>query len=744
MATTTSDEVRVSRLARAVASPAGILIVVPVLVAAAGLVVLLLGRDATRGVSTSMARSQLADQAASVEREFAFALDQAGPMLERLRALVLAPGEPTVEELAPRLVDIMVGRAGVANVSLSYPAGVLRGTFLADGDQVRVQESRVGADGTVRRNFAVEGGVARLLEESRTTYDPRTRGHYTQAVAARARGWTAPRVFFSSKSTGLTCTEPVYDPAGSLRAVITVDFDVGALSRFIARPPLPGARTLVFAADRAILAYPDERAPPLPADGRLLQPADLHDPAVDALFAALDRAGWPRGLTYYALGDGGGGTLASIAPIGGVRAGVPTSLDWYVATLVPEQTLLGPTRRLERRSLIASALALTIAIAVAAFFAWYVVRMRQAVATSRARARSAEQRARELGSYRLVGRLGVGGMGEVWRAEHRLLARQAAIKMIRPDAVVGDAADQARERFRREAQTLAAMRSRHTIELYDYGVTDDGTFFYVMELLDGQDLQTLVQRHGPQPAARVIHFLVGALGSLAEAHAAGLLHRDIKPANLFSCRAADEVDLIKVLDFGIVHAGDGSDAGQAALAIEVVSLPAPGREPAPGQSGPRLTQGGAVLGTPGYMAPEQASGKALDPRSDLYALGCVAWWLLTGQELFVGGNDLVTLFNHVHQPPPPLRPLVTGWLPDELAALVLACLGKRPDDRPASARALATALRAIHVPPEEAWTDQRAHAWWSAHQPGGPGEAGPSAAPASSRWLVPKATDDAR
>jgi hypothetical protein len=317
MATTTSDEVRVSRLARAVASPAGILIVVPVLVAAAGLVVLLLGRDATRGVSTSMARSQLADQAASVEREFAFALDQAGPMLERLRALVLAPGEPTVEELAPRLVDIMVGRAGVANVSLSYPAGVLRGTFLADGDQVRVQESRVGADGTVRRNFAVEGGVARLLEESRTTYDPRTRGHYTQAVAARARGWTAPRVFFSSKSTGLTCTEPVYDPAGSLRAVITVDFDVGALSRFIARPPLPGARTLVFAADRAILAYPDERAPPLPADGRLLQPADLHDPAVDALVRrARPRRLAARRLTYYALGDGGGGTLASIAAHG--------------------------------------------------------------------------------------------------------------------------------------------------------------------------------------------------------------------------------------------------------------------------------------------------------------------------------------------------------------------------------------------------------------------------------------------
>jgi serine/threonine protein kinase len=248
--------------------------------------------------------------------------------------------------------------------------------------------------------------------------------------------------------------------------------------------------------------------------------------------------------------------------------------------------------------------------------------MRRAVGAARAQARSAEARARELGSYRLVERLGMGGMGEVWRAEHQLLARQAAIKLMRTETLANPrTAAVVQERFRREAQTLAALRSRHTIELYDYGVTADGSFFFVMELLDGLDLAKLVRGHGPQPAARVIAILHQACQSLAEAHDAGLYHRDIKPANLFLCRAADEVDIVKLLDFGIVHAGDGSDAGQAALAIEVVSLPAPGREPAPGQSGPRLTQGGAVLGTPGYMAPEQASGKALDPRSDLYALG---------------------------------------------------------------------------------------------------------------------------
>src|SRR5678815_1487662 len=212
-------------------------------------------------------------------------------------------------------------------------------------------------------------------------------------------------------------------------------------------------------------------------------------------------------------------------------------------------------QRLDRDALIASGAALAIALGFALMFAWNILRMRRAVGVAREAARSAEERAKQLGSYRLVERLGAGGMGEVWRAEHQLLARRAAIKLVRQDVLARHRmhALLIQERFRREAQTLASMRSRHTIELYDYGMTEDGTFFYVMELLDGLDLSQLVKQYGPQPAARVIRILVQACQSLSEAHSAGLLHRDIKPANLVLCRAADEVDIVKVLDFGIVH-----------------------------------------------------------------------------------------------------------------------------------------------------------------------------------------------
>jgi serine/threonine-protein kinase len=313
-------------------------------------------------------------------------------------------------------------------------------------------------------------------------------------------------------------------------------------------------------------------------------------------------------------------------------------------------------------------------------------------------------------------------MGEVWRAEHRLLAREAAIKCVRPEALRDPLhAPKVRERFRREAQTLASMRSRHTIALFDYGVTDDGTFFYVMELLDGVDLDKLVREQGALPAARVIHLLLQACQSLAEAHAAGLLHRDIKPANLFTCRAADEVDVLKVLDFGIVH----TISDETVDPIDVVSLPAP-TPSAPTPSG-RLTQAGAVVGTPGYIAPEQLYGAQVDARADIYALACVAWWLLTASEVYPRTDEDEAIRSHANDPVPALRPKVAGWLPDELAAVIASCLAKRPQERPDDAQALAKALRAIPIPAEHAWTDTRAQAWWQEHRPPTTGAAPPVA-----------------
>jgi tRNA A-37 threonylcarbamoyl transferase component Bud32 len=306
---------------------------------------------------------------------------------------------------------------------------------------------------------------------------------------------------------------------------------------------------------------------------------------------------------------------------------------------------------------------------------------------------AAVREARELGSYRLVERLGRGGMGEVWRAEHRLLARPAAIKLIRPEVLGANDLEARRllvRRFEREAQATAMMRSMHTIALYDFGVADDGTFYHVMELLGGYDLHALVTRFGPVPAERAVHLLRQVCDSLGEAHEAGLIHRDVKPANIYACRYGREVDVVKVLDFGLV---------------KHTQAPEPGAE--------LVTAGQLAGGTPAFMAPEQALGEdRVDARSDLYAVGCVAYWLLTGTLVFEGATPLETIVMHVHaQPDLPSRRTDLP-IPPELEALVLTCLAKDPADRPATADELGSRLAA--VPLERPWTTERAKDWWAA------------------------------
>jgi tRNA A-37 threonylcarbamoyl transferase component Bud32 len=614
---------RAARWTRALASPVGVLVIVPLLVVLAAVAVMWLGRRATVEGSDAMARRQLGLQAAAVQHDVAFALDQAGPMLERLRGLA-DQGLP-LEAVAVRLHDLHLGRPGVSNLSVAFPDGEMRGSFYAEGTprEMQIQDNVHGPAGTDRIHYRIAAAGLVEVDRQRSDYDVRTRPQYALAVAARARTWTPPKVFFTAHTTGLNCTEPRYGPDGALRAVLSVGFDVDALSAFIATPPLAGARTVVFTADGTILAFPSQPVPAAAtASGRLLKHEDYADPALEALFAAggNDARAIAR-LTSLHTADGD--YLVAVTAIGGARAGVAAPLDWYMATLLPERSLLGPTRRLQRESLIASGGVVLVAIGVALLFAWNLVRMRRAVGVARDRARSAEARARALGSYQLLERLGAGGMGEVWRAEHRLLARQAAVKLVRPDALADPLhAPKALERFRREAQTLAAMRSRHTIALFDYGVTEDGTFYYVMELLDGIDLERLILEHGAQPPARVIAMLAQACASLGEAHEAGLLHRDIKPANLVLSRAATEVDIVKVLDFGIVRTA----AEVAPDPIDVVALPAPRAAVAAEVAEPasRLTRADALIGTPGFIAPEQALGAAIDARADLYALGCVA------------------------------------------------------------------------------------------------------------------------
>ncbi|HWB40402.1 MAG TPA: serine/threonine-protein kinase, partial [Gemmatimonadales bacterium] len=305
------------------------------------------------------------------------------------------------------------------------------------------------------------------------------------------------------------------------------------------------------------------------------------------------------------------------------------------------------------------------------------------------------KRARELGSYRLEEKLGEGGMGEVWRARHRMLARPAAIKLIRP-SFGGNAragvSQEAIRRFEREAQVIARLRSPHTVELFDFGVAADGAFYYVMELLDGLDADTLLRRFGPTPPERAIYLLRQLCHSLSEAQSCGLVHRDIKPANIFLCRYGEEFDFVKVLDFGIVGAvRDAADTS------------------------PVHTQEDAIHGTPAFMAPEQAMGTDVDGRADIYAAGCVAYWLLTGQLVFTAESAVGFLLQHAQAPPTPPSARTDLPIPRALEDLVLQCLAKDPADRPQTARELS--LRLSGLEGAGAWTQDRAREWWAAHQP---------------------------
>ena len=299
--------------------------------------------------------------------------------------------------------------------------------------------------------------------------------------------------------------------------------------------------------------------------------------------------------------------------------------------------------------------------------------------------------AKHLGAYSIIEPLGSGGMGEVWRAEHRTLIRPAAIKLIRSEIAHGldpIEVEAVRARFEREVQATALLTSPHTVAVYDYGSTEDGRLYYVMELLHGLDAETVVRRHGPLPAERVIYLLRQACESLSEAHATGLVHRDIKPANLQLCTIGGKLDFVKVLDFGLVR-----DVG----------------------SNVWFTADGRVSGTPAYLPPETAAHNVTDERSDIYALGCVAYYLLTGQLVFEAETAPAMMAAHLRDPVVPPSARTELPIPPELDALVVACLAKDPDARPQS---MAEVRRRLdEVPLARRWGQERAAAWWRLHAP---------------------------
>jgi eukaryotic-like serine/threonine-protein kinase len=288
-----------------------------------------------------------------------------------------------------------------------------------------------------------------------------------------------------------------------------------------------------------------------------------------------------------------------------------------------------------------------------------------------------------LGQYTLEEKIGEGGMGTVYRARHAMLRRPTAVKLLRSERV----GEEAIERFEREVQLTSQLTHPNTITIYDYGRTPDGVFYYAMEHLDGATLQTVVEQTGPQPAARVVHVLRMIAGALGEAHGRGLIHRDIKPANIVLGERGGMLDVATVLDFGLVRemAGDRDAA---------------------------LTYDGRIVGTPMYLAPEVIRANAADARSDIYALGAVAYFLLTGRTVFEGKSVVEVCSHHLHSSVvPPSRRI--GNLSGDLEALILQCLAKDPAARPQTMAALIEALDALDVPK---WTSEQARAWAVPHE----------------------------
>jgi serine/threonine-protein kinase len=302
---------------------------------------------------------------------------------------------------------------------------------------------------------------------------------------------------------------------------------------------------------------------------------------------------------------------------------------------------------------------------------------------SRLRRQAAE--ARRLGQYCLGDRLGVGGMGEVYLAEHMLLKRPCAVKFIR----AGDEADaKALGRFEREVRLTSTLSHPNTIDVYDYGRSEDGSYYYVMEYLKGMSLSELVERHGPLPPGRTVFLLRQVCGALREAHAAGLIHRDIKPSNIFSARRGGMGDVAKLLDFGLVM--------QTAIPRAAA-----------------ITGEGQVIGTPLYMAPEQATGgHKLDERTDIYSLGAVAYYLLTGRPPFDGQTGMAVLIAHARDPVKPPSELQSG-IPEDLERVVLRCLAKAPAERFPAADDLGRALAACRSAGD--WDQDHADRWWRSH-----------------------------
>lgn len=741
---------------RVLSTPRAVMALVPLLVLVLGITLTLIGQLALSATSKKMARARFIDQSANVALRVEQALARADPVLDELVEIAKVPlpdSSQGLHAVAARMKNLLIGRSALTQAYFALPDGRFVSVDhtsgeLQDPSRIAFQVTESGQS----RSYAILATQLVLERVSSSNYDPRVRDWYKLAKKKKERVWSAPYLFFFNRHPGVTRARPLYTDheRQELQAIVGVDIDVSALTEFLAAAETgtENAKSVVFSSEGVVLAYPRaaKELASLPVTGDIPTYSALNDPELSALvehvLALPDAKRSQETVRFAARG---------LRMMGSVRR---LSLDgphWYVASFATEESVFSELYTYRRRSLAIGGLALIFAMAFGWFLARAIFHVKRQVIRAEERAERAQEQVRDLGSYRLISRIGEGGMGQVWRARHRLLAREAAVKLIKLGDDSERRSEEQRERFRREAQAIASLRSRHTVALFDYGVTDDGTLFYAMELLDGLDLSSLVSRFGPQPPARVRQILLQACSSLMEAHAAGLVHRDIKPANLFVCREAEQVDVVKVLDFGLVFQvgapRNENEANAATVSLHENSATLERDEPrdlvataeatqvcvspegpvASSSLGPhisvdlvaeevqaRITHPHHQIGTPAFMSPEQALGHSPDHRSDLYSLGCVAWWLLTGSPVFQATSQLALMVKHIEEKPAQLTELAPE-VGKELGDLIMRMLSKSPQDRPQSASELAAELKAVRSC--LTWTEDQAQHWWATHLP---------------------------
>ena len=677
-------------IGQSLSSPLAILLLLPIFACGIGILMAWQGHLALHTVIDGISRDRFFSQSKQAVRRTRQILRQAPVLQARWqRFLQRNNGVPPLDKMGQHLVDLMSQREGISWISYGRDDGKFWGVFRnLKGEYILSQRFVLPNGFNDLKDYRVSPkGLHLVRHKPRFKYDHRVRKWYKIALRNRQLNWTKPYTFFASGAPGISSVKQIVTKG--VRGVTTVDYSLNTLSKFVEKlNASQQGSVFLFTQERVLLAFPGGRHKMMGLDGKGLArmpKASAHpDPILRAFFETPNiRRLHRRKARQFEFMHQHSRIFGSIMP-----SSIDQNLTWYVGAFIPRAKLVAPVQKHKRDALEIALLTLFLSLQLAGLLSWRVWRNRAALKRAHQATQQAEREAYELGSYSLVKCVGGGGMGEVWEAEHQMLARPAAIKLIRSEIMTSGQHDPELilKHFEREAKATARLSSPHTVRLYDYGTSDDGHFFYVMELLQGLDVRQLVLSQGPQHTGRVVHVLKQICMSLAEAHNNGLVHRDLKPANVFLCAQGTQLDFVKVLDFGVVHI----------------------------DSDPELDS--QAVGTPSIMAPEQIHGnQPIDGRTDLYAVGCLAHWMLTGSNVF--GDDSVSkvLERHLREPPPSPREGARFPIPDELEELVLGCLAKNQQHRPANAETLLRMLDAVPIPKTQLWDDEAIQAWWSTH-----------------------------